>query len=256
MQPPTLRVKNRTRSVNNAVTTRSVGTISSRRFGAPWEGDCSRFRYRNAGHHRSHALRGHAAPDAPRRKKDAERQQRRYHAERGNDLLAAFWGPWEGDCSRFLYRNAGHHRSHALRGHAAPDAPRRKKDAERQQRRYHAERGNDQLAAFWGPVGGRLLAIPVSERWTSSFPRSAWACSPRRSASKNRTRSVNNAVTTRSVGTIRSRRLDAPWGELARDSGIGTLDTIVPTLCVGMQPPTLNPHPCTNHFPTSTLAVD
>jgi hypothetical protein len=65
-----------------------VGTISSRRLDTPWEGACSRFRYRDAGHHRSHAPRGHAVPDAPRRKQHAERQQRRYHAERGNDQVA------------------------------------------------------------------------------------------------------------------------------------------------------------------------
>jgi hypothetical protein len=68
-------------------------------------------------------------------------------------------------------------RTHAPRGHAARDALRRKQDAERQQCRYHAERGNDQFLRLLrsrsrpraartllqksrtpGPVGVSLLA--------------------------------------------------------------------------------------------------
>ncbi len=38
---------------------------------------------------------------------------------------------------------------------------------------------------------------------TPSFPRSAWECIPRRSASRNKTQSVCTGIPTQSVGTIK-----------------------------------------------------
>jgi hypothetical protein len=115
--------------------------------------------------------------------------------------------PTHSPASRLLELIAVVARSHAPRGNASPDAPRQRPlDAKRPDQRYHAERGNDHEIAIAGKVVGQLLC---------SFPRSAWECIPRRSASagcpwcqdspasaRHWTQSVRIGVTTRSVGTI------------------------------------------------------
>ena len=115
-------------------------------------------------------------------------------------------------------------RSHALRGNVLPDAPRRRTrptfahraDAERPIRHSHAERGNEHRAHESAravvdlqieDTNGTALKAPTV--LTSRLPRSAWECSPRRSASSDRTdalligrtQSVQYGIPTRSVGT-------------------------------------------------------
>jgi len=114
----------------------------------------------HGGETRSHALRGNAVLDAPRRPVPAEgrRAARRHsHAERGNESRARTKGCVErisGGVLCPMAEHGGEARSHALRGNAVLDAPRRPVPAEgrRAARRHsHAERGNE-LPDFPAPL--------------------------------------------------------------------------------------------------------
>ena len=60
-------------------------------------------------------------------------------------LLGVYSGSLGGGELNANYGARFHHRSHALRGNIAPDAPRPVRDAERRRLHSHAEHGNDKI---------------------------------------------------------------------------------------------------------------